>query len=450
MDRITVKGLFRCLILILILIPAAASYSKAQPVPQTPELQLSLKELWEQVSLNSKTLAIKDLEVLQSKEELKNAGIQRLPDISLDGEYAKLSNLPQYERGIFHSPANYPIAHTTYSLGTSVYFNLYNGGTQNRNMQTRKVSITIREQQRQLSGSEIRLLATAWYLDILRGKAFLNLLAQDIAEQNKVLAQIKVSYKNGVVLKSDVLRTELKLSKQQLLATELQNDISIASQKISLLMGKDENMRIEPADPFLPDTLQLSGYANLLQAAASGAREIRISKEERRQAELQLKQVKSHTLPQIGLFANYAYSYPQGRFYPYVLSLYGLGMVGIKASYSISALFKNKHQVSIAAMAVEQNVLEHLDIEDQIKNQLKEAYLRLQEGQEKISVAKINIIQATENLRVLKNSYINQTSLITDYLDADVQLLQSKFDLSAARIAVQLQYYQLQKILGTL
>jgi outer membrane protein len=442
--------LTKILLLINTLITGTSISCIAQTSLQNSSAPFTINELWQKVSVNSKVLSIRELELMQSKEEVKDAVVSRLPEASLEGEYAKLTNLPQFEDGIFHSPTFYPIAHTYYSLGASVSFSLYNGGHLNRHIDAQKINVKIREQQRNLTASEIKLLAAAYYLDLLRGRAFQDLLIQDIAEQDKVLLQIKAIYKNGVILKSDVLRAELKLSKQKLQVDQIKSDNSIASQKINLLTGQADDMLIEPVQPFLPDTIRLSAYEALLQQANAGANEINISKEEKKLNELRLRDVKSNILPNVGLFANYAYSYPQGRFYPYVLSLYGLGTVGISASLPLSSLYKNKHQVQIAALEVQKTNIAHQDIEDQIKNRLKEAYLRFLDDQERISVAKTNIVEATENLRIVKNSYLNQTSLITDYLDADVQLLQSKFDLTAARIAAQLQYYQLQKIIGIL
>ena len=423
--------------------------SMAQPNTPVP-VSFTIDELWQKVAENSKVVNIRKLQLLQQKEKVENAKVSRLPDISLKGEYEKISNLPQYENGIFQRPTYYPIAHTYYSLGSAMYFNLYHGGQSRRQLNAEKISLKISEQQRNLSVSEMKLLAAAYYLDLLRGRAFQQLLLQDIEEQDKVLLKIKAVYKNGAVLKSDVLRAELKLSNQKLQVKQISNENAVASQKISLLIGQDEDTLIEPLQPFLPDTVQLATYEDLLTKSSADAPEINISKQENRLIELRLRDMKAHILPSVDLFANYNYSFPQGTFYPYVRALSGLGMVGIKASFSISSLVKNKHQVNSAALAVEQSTLERMDIEDHIKSQVKETYLQFQLDQESIQVARSNMVQAAENLRIIKNSYLNQTSLITDYLDADVQLLQSRFDLSAARIAAQLHYYQLQKVIGNL
>ena len=65
-------------------------------------------------------------------------------------------------------------------------------------------------------------------------------------------------------------------------------------------------------------------------------------------------------------------------------------------------------------------------------------------------IAQQNIGQATENYRIVNSTYFNQLSLLTDLLDADNQLLQSRFDLVTAQVLAATQYYQLQKALGTL
>ena len=447
--RILAKITIRKFFFIFTIIACNVAPSIAQP-NTADSVSFTIEELWKKVSANSKVVNIRKLQIMQQQEKVENARVSRLPDISLNGEYEKISNLPQYENGIFHHPTYYPIAHTYYSLGSSMYFNLYHGGQSGRQVNAEKISLKISEQQLNLSESEIKLLASAYYLDLLRGKAFQTLLLQDIEEQDKVLLKIKAVYKNGAVLKSDVLRAELKLSNQKLQVKQISNENAVATQKINLLVGQDEDMLIEPLQSFLPDTVQLVTYEELLTKAASGAPEINMAKQEHKLTELRLRDVKSHVLPSIDLFANYNYSFPQGTFYPYVRALSGLGMAGIRASFSISSLVKTKHQVNFAELAVQQSRLELMDLHDHIKSQIKETYLQFKLDQESIKVALSNIAQATENLRIIKNSYLNQTSLITDYLDADVQLLQSGFDLSAARISAQLHYYQLQKIIGHL
>jgi len=67
-----------------------------------------------------------------------------------------------------------------------------------------------------------------------------------------------------------------------------------------------------------------------------------------------------------------------------------------------------------------------------------------------IQVATENVAQAEENARIIKNNYFKQPALITDLLDADVQLLRTRFELAAARIMAQDKFYLLQNTIGVL
>jgi outer membrane protein len=69
---------------------------------------------------------------------------------------------------------------------------------------------------------------------------------------------------NGVVLKSDVLRAELKLSKQKLSLVELNNDLAIANQKLNILIGLPDEQKITPTQNNVLDSLTLKSNARII------------------------------------------------------------------------------------------------------------------------------------------------------------------------------------------
>ncbi|MCT6706856.1 TolC family protein, partial [Staphylococcus aureus] len=77
------------------------------------------------------------------------------------------------------------------------------------------------------------------------------------------------------------------------------------------------------------------------------------------------------------------------------------------------------HKTKAAEIAYLRQEVEHEETSDRVRQQVKEAYLRYKEAVTRIEVAKQNISQATENLRIVNNTYFNQLSLLTDLLDAD-------------------------------
>ncbi len=420
---------------------------------QDPEQKntLTLTAVWQKTSAYNKQLQMKQLSVESARERVKNARTERLPEVKGDGMYARFSNFALYEDGILHAPTQIPIEKKgTYKISGEAFLNLYNGGKINREIHAAETEAELAAEQKNLTEQELKYKAAAYYLDIYRNTQYEQVMLQDIAERERELVEIRHLQQNGVVLKSDVLRAELRLSKQKMTLLEIRNNLKIAMQRLNIMMGEPDDQIIHIAMDTLNPVSQQRTYEEYLNDAYAHSYEFKISEKETRLSELKLEQAKANILPKVGLFAEYGYSYPQILMYPYSFNLYGLGMAGIKASLPISQLYTNKHRKAEAKINLERQEIEHADTKDRVREEVNAAYLRYTEALTRIQVAKENIAQAKENFRIVNNTYFNQLSLLTDLLDAETQLLQSRFDLTTAEATAQLQYYQLLKATGNL
>ncbi|WP_349318117.1 TolC family protein [Chitinophaga sp. MM2321] len=419
---------------------------------QPPEHDtLTLSEVWKKAAIYNKMLQMEYLRVQGMQEKVKTAKDERLPEIKADGVYARVSNLAIYEDGLLKAPSQFPVVHGYYKVGADAYLNVYNGGKTSREIITRQTESDLAKEQQNLSASEIRYKAASYYLDIYRYRTYEKVMLQDISEREKELEEIRELFKNGVVLKSDILRAELKLSKQRMTLLEIRNGIKIANQRLNIMIGQpDSTYNFIASDSLALSSIRERTYENYLADAYEHAFAFKISEKETTLSELKLKDVKSAVLPKVGLYAEYAYAYPQILFYPYAISLYGLGQVGVKAGVPISAFYQNRHRKQEATINLQRQEIEHADTKDKVRQDVNEAYIRYTEALTRIQVANDNIIQAKENFRIVNNTYFNQLSLLTDLLDAETQLLQSRFDLTTAQVTAQLLYYQLLKATGNL
>ncbi|MHB8208625.1 MAG: TolC family protein, partial [Mucilaginibacter sp.] len=204
------------LVVLTIICPSRVVYAVQVHQDSLQKIKMTLSQVWEKAAINSKAIQMKELSLQSSGEGIKDAKAERLPEMDFDGEYARVTNMPVYENGLFSVPEQFPVVHTYYKAEGSAYFNLYNGGKTNLEIAARKTENKIANEIKKLTVSEIKLQAAAYYLDMQRSLIFKELLLKDIAAQEKQLLQIQTLQKNGVVLKSDVLRAELKLSKQKL------------------------------------------------------------------------------------------------------------------------------------------------------------------------------------------------------------------------------------------
>ena len=412
-------------------------------------LYLSLKQASQKAEENSRHIQMNQMETDISAIRVKDAKLERLPEVQVKGSVEKASNIPVYENGIFSRPSQHEVIHTLYKVGADFYLNIYNGNKLNLKIKQEEVLQKIKQIQKDQTISDIHYKTASLYLDLQKSLIFRKLIKEDIADQKLQLKEIKALYKNGVVLKSDVLRVELDLSKREMTLITIENDILIAMQKLNIILG------IPDGNTVIPEELNTEEYKNLsyddcLRLALEHSFDYHLSEQQTELSRLHLKDVQANVRPKLGMYGEFYYANPQIFLYPYNPNWYSLGIVGLRASFSLSSLYHNAQKVKAAKLEFEKEEVQHKNTEDEIRQRVKEAYLRYLEALEQIKLAERNVTQAKENARIIKNTYFNQASLVTDLLDANIQLLQTLFELESSKIIAQNKYYLLQNVTGTL
>lgn len=411
--------------------------------------QFTLEEIWEQAVQFNKENKLKKTDVQLGEQVVKDAKTAQLPHVYLGGTYARISDMPLYEHGLWQKPEVIPVISTSYKAELEASMPIYNGGQISREIKIKKLHLATLEEIQQMSLADIKVKSMKFFYELIRNQDFKQLVAKEISQDNKLLADISSLYRNGTVLKSDVLRAELKLSNHQMLATEIQNNITLTIQQLNIIMGREDDLDIIPveADELLT-TLEDLSYEAYVEMGIENAYELKIGTDEIKVKELEIKQVKAALLPRISFFTGYSYSYPQFTFYPYADAIYGIGQIGLKLNIPLSNIYLTKPKKAIAKLSRDNQVTLQEIKKDALRKDIKANYLHFAEALEHIEVANKSIVQATEALRILNSSYFNQQSLLTDLLNAETQLLQAKFDLSTAQVSAHILYYQLQRLVG--
>ncbi|RBL90678.1 TolC family protein [Chitinophaga flava] len=427
-------------VLSLLLLAAMAYPRPSSGQPRSDSMTLA--DIWELAAIFNRQIKMQQQQLDGSTENVQAALDSRLPVIEVNGVYSRLSNMPLYTEGVMHAPTQFPITHEHYSAGSNLYLNLYNGGKTNREIAMARMGKMISQEQLHLTIAEIRYKTAVYFLELYRHQQFKSLLEQDIRASEHQLNEIRQLYKNGIVLKSDVLREEVKISNQQLSLTEAEDNISICTRKLNIMLGRPDGQHlcplVEPPVNFspAPDTSSSEAYEYKLALNHSNLGAIR------------LNQAKAAPLPTIGFFAEYNYSYPQTAYYPYSITPYSWGQTGVKIVVPVSSLYMNRHKTREAYIRLQQQQTAVADIQDNMQQEIQTAWLHYQEAIRQTAVARQNILHATESLRILRNSYFNQQSLLSDLLDAENQLLQSRFNLTTAQVKVQQQHYLILRLTG--
>jgi outer membrane protein len=218
-------------------------------------------------------------------------------------------------------------------------------------------------------------------------------------------------------------------------------EIALHDLKTLIQIPEEESIDIDTTN-LLHATLPQTALDDYLQSATQ--REIlRIARKKEEISFTDRRIIKSNFYPTINLFAKYAFNYPNYMFFPPNPYLYTLGSIGIELNYSISNIYKNKTKMHMANKRIELARNERLMVEDKINDQVFTQYTQYRDILDRIPVNEKSVQQATENYRIIKVKYLNQLALITDMIDADNALLQTKYNTISTRIDAIMKYHEL-------
>lgn len=413
---------------------------------------LTLEDTWKAVASRNRQLALSSLNRKENSIAVLEAKDRLLPELSIAGDFKLNSRFLIYGNGLFSSPQDVPVSNYGYGLGYNFNLNLYNGGKEKRNIKIKQEEEIRRQYEFDLQKSNVKYNAAVAYFELYKFQQFSGFIAAEISAEKKQLTLIENLNKNGIVLKSDVLRTSVKLSQLELSLSEVEKKIEITRQRLNILMGRDGEIpvRIPYQNSFSLETIRNDDYGDYIDIALNQSPEYNIVHSDIKISEMNIKQVKATLLPKVSLYSIYNYTYPQISFYPYSNDLWGFGQTGIKLQFSIDNLHKNKHVIA-HAQVIKDEAKEKAGIKkDEITMQVKEAYLQQQQALESVETAERNIVKSTETVRVIRNSYLHQESLLTDLLDAENVLLEAKFNLTTAQVNLKLSHIRLLAITGIL
>lgn len=409
-------------------------------------LRISLDDILAKSLINSTYVEEAHLQLKEKEIQVAQRKMELLPEVSVRGSASYATNMPVYDHGLFSKPSQHEVIHYLYDSGADFYLNLYNGHRDRMNIQSAKLEQDMATIDWKASQAKIKMDVCNLYLDLLRCYLHRQLIVTDIHDQKEQLKEVKDRYAAGVVLHSDVLRIELELSKRELLLIQIGNDIQAANRQLQLITGIEEEI-VPIARPL--DKIRVD-YDETIKVAKEQAFIMQKSEQEVQIKKLAVKQAKANYLPKLGLTGTFTFANPQIFLYPYNGSWYNLGIVGLKLNIPVSAIYLNRNVVRAAQVTYDKAEVKHHHETEILENQLLQAYLDYKLAKEEQTVRLKNVDLAKENARIIKNRYFKSAALVTDLLDADMQYLQTLFEVESSRIAVQKHYYFIEFLKGTM
>ncbi|MBW2071353.1 MAG: TolC family protein [Deltaproteobacteria bacterium] len=241
------------------------------------------------------------------------------------------------------------------------------------------------------------------------------------------LKLIRSRHASGLVLKSDLLRAEVRLAQVEQERLQAQSELEIARAALSAAMGLRVHQVFRlPPSPQAERQLQNS-LEDWLQKAVEHRPDLARLKYEEMMASKEVAKAKSAHLPSLHFTGNYQintedFSNSEDNY-----------SVGATLSLNLYSGYNLQARVAEARARLAQMQAKRQQLELGIAVETRRSYLEAQSSWQCMQVARGAIAQAEEGLRIVSNRYKNGLNTIVNLLDAEVALQQARRNYSRAR-----------------
>lgn len=413
---------------------------------QTP-LRATLGKLFELAEMQNSDIGVAKEAIQVAEQQEKVARNAQLPQIKASLMLAYLGNGKILDRD-FSNPVRDKLPHFSNTLDLEVFQPLYTGGSIAGGIALSGKQTEMARLGLDAARNAIRMTIVRNFLELGKNRNLLAVYDENIHLTEKLLGEMKVKHSQGVALKNDITRYELKLSSLNYDRLAIRNAIRICNANLTSLLGLD------PATELLPeasaDTLPPMVPEAWMQSAQTHSTQIKGYGLQSDMEQLGKKITHAAYLPQIGLAGGNRFLGPITFEVPTLDKNYNAWTVGLSVSWNISSLFTTgkatkKHDLELTRIHDEQKTTE-----EAIGRQIHEALTLYRQSIERLEIERKNIQLAEENYAVVSSRFDNQLALLTDMLDASAARLDAGVRLVNAEISAQYYYYQLHFITGTL
>jgi len=295
---------------------------------------------------------------------------------------------------------------------------LFRGGQDYQNSKAAELGIDAAEFERSsVHNALIEAVTTSYYTYLAALEA--QKVAQDsIYAITSELNQTKLRYEAGTVLKSDVLSLEVKLAEAQDVEIRAANGIEISKTSIANLLGLPSNQAFAILSPssILTKPKLTASIGDLLDLAMTERPEVKAAS---KQVEISVRQLKIEQgayLPKADAFV----SYGQNSQHPGFSGQQDNVTVGVAVEMNLFSGFNTKQRVS----AAERKVAEVRETERKtklaIEQEVKIAFLRLEEALARLRVTETSVQAADEALRLVNEERRAGMVTVTRYIESEV------------------------------
>ena len=323
-----------------------------------------------------------------------------------------------------------------WETGFAASMNLYSGGRDALNNKISRSELTISHFNRQAVENRLVASVIQTYFDCLASREFVDIATESVASVNEQLRVMRVKYKAGGALRSDLLSLEVRLARAQEEVVRSNNRLNTLLAALANLMGVNPQTDILLADANLKAVPIPVSIDSGITFALEHRPDLKKMHAQVVQSRMAVDLARAGYLPEVDFL---------GRWYVDDAELdYDLDRSNWTAAFLLNWDFFDGFSTRSDRKKARATLEELLAVDRKtvlaVKLDVKNAYLNMDEARARFDVAKKSVANAEESLKLVKLQYEGGSATITRYLEAELDRNRSKIRATAA-------YYDNQKAL---
>jgi outer membrane protein len=402
----------------------------------------TLNDAWNIAIENNHQIKAAKADTSASEQQLFSAQGQRLPELNVRSGYTQFSETPATkadfggQSGQFNtSQAGSVKAQAIASLP------LFTSGQISHSINAAEASLQAAQHNESSSALTIKMQVSEAYVSVLRGEGALQVTQSHADTLTTYHRDVLNLYDQGMVAKNDVLAANVELANARQRVVQASNQLDIARAHYNRLLNRDlaEKVKLSPQIPETP-----KGTLNELSNSALTQRpELTVLAKQIEALEQHAESVKAGNLPQVAVSGGFQYQ--ENRYQAFQ----GLWMVNVGMEWKLfdGSTRHSGDAISRQAISLKE---QRDDLTSAINLEVRQAWLDIQEAQQRVEVTQRAIMQADENMKVTADRYHQGLSANIEVLRAEDLRTQTHDNFNNAVYDATLAKLRLQRAVGVL
>jgi outer membrane protein TolC len=355
------------------------------------------------------------------------------------GELAQANNNMAYKPQALNHPGDYSNVNTRLQAEMP----LYTGGLLDAYVRQAQGYLAAAQSGDTAARQQLTFMVYQAFDGVSTAGAFADVAAQGVKAAESFVKTAENLVAQGVLVKSELLSAKVHLSNVKVQLEQAKNQQEIAREQLKMLMG----MPLE-ADVSLIKGAGVAGceceLPRIKEKAQAQNPQLIALRKQAESGDAAVDGAKAAYLPTVGLMARQDWNDNN-----IALNNSSYTLAGV-LSWTLTD-FGVTHAAVDRARATQSEMLANIKkAEQEVAFKTMEAYRKQNEAQNRVASLQLNVEQAEEAARLVRQRHEGGVATITEVLVSETQLLKSKADLIAARQDVNVQRATLRMLVGEL